>query len=129
MAVTDPRCWVYPITFTRWVDGDTAKVIMDVGVRMRWEGSARVAGINCPEIRDPGGYEALKYAEQLVPVGTTRPCRSVAMDSFGRPLLAIDLGTTTGFDGFAVAMLEAGMAVVYHRDLEDHGYETARPSS
>jgi endonuclease YncB( thermonuclease family) len=122
MATVDPRLWAYPVTFTRWIDGDTAAISANVGMRMHWQGNARIAGINCPEIRDPGGYEALKFAEQLVPVGTTRPCRSVAMDSFGRPLIAIDLGTTTGFDGFAAAMLESGHAVVYTRDLEDHGY-------
>lgn len=122
MAAADPRCWVYPVTFTRWVDGDSAHVVLDAGLRLRWVGLTRVVGINCPEIRDPGGYEALKFAEQLVPPGTVRPCQSVAIDSFGRPLLAIDLGTTTGFHGFASAMLEAGMATIYTRDLEDHGY-------
>jgi endonuclease YncB( thermonuclease family) len=120
--MADPRCFVYPATFTRWVDGDTARISLDLGLRTRWEGSARIIGINCPELRDPGGYEAWKFAEQLVPVGTVRPCQSVAMDNFGRPLIAVDLGTTTGFDGFAAAMLEAGMATVYHRDLEQFGY-------
>jgi endonuclease YncB( thermonuclease family) len=119
----DPRLFCYPVTFTRWIDGDTAKVSLSLGLRCCWEGSARIIGINCPELRDPGGYEAWKFAEQLVPPGTTRPCRSVAMDNFGRPLIAIDLGTTTEFDGFAAAMLEAGHAAVYTRDLEEHGYQ------
>jgi endonuclease YncB( thermonuclease family) len=118
----DPRCFVYPVLFLRWVDGDTARVSVSLGMRCNWEGNARIIGINTPELRDPGGYEAWKFAEQLVPVGTVRPCQSVAMDSFGRPLLAVDLGTTTGFHGFASAMLEAGMATVYTRDLDDHGY-------
>jgi endonuclease YncB( thermonuclease family) len=122
MATVDPRCYVYPVLFRSWVDGDTARITLDLGLRTRWEGNARIIGINTPEIRDPGGYEAWKFAEQLVPPGTVRPCQSVAMDSFGRPLIAIDLGTTTGFDSFALAMLEAGMATVYTRDLEDHGY-------
>jgi len=122
MTAADPRCYVYPVLFRSWHDGDTAKITLDLGLRTRWEGNCRVVGINAPELRDPGGYEALKFAEQLVPPGTVRPCQSVAMDSFGRPLIAIDLGTTTGFDGFARAMLEAGMAVIYRRDLEEHGY-------
>jgi endonuclease YncB( thermonuclease family) len=121
MATVDPRCFVYPVTFRSWVDGDTPRITLDLGLRCRWEGNARIFGVNCPEIRDEGGYEALKFAEQLVPPGTTRPCRSVAMDSFGRPLIQVDLGTTTGFDGFARAMLEGGHAIVYTRDLEEHG--------
>lgn len=120
--MTDPRCWAYPVMFLRWIDGDTARIELDMGLRTQWRGNCRVIGINCPELRNPGGYEAWKFAEQLVPTGTVRPCRSVAMDNFGRPLLAIDLGTTAGFEGFAQAMLEAGHAEVYQRDLDDHGY-------
>jgi|GEM_PF-5202168 len=116
MAITpDPRLWAYPVAFKSWVDGDTARILLDLGLRTRWEGNARIAGINCPELRDPGGYEALKFAEQLVPPGTVRPCRSVAMDSFGRPLIAVDLGTESGFDGFANEMLTAGHAVPYEK--------------
>jgi len=119
MAAPDPRLWAYPVTFTRWVDGDSAHVVVDVGMRMRWVGLARITGegrgINCPELRNPGGYEAWKFAEQLVPPGTIRPCRSVAMDSFGRPLIAVDLGTESGFDGFANEMLQAGHAVPYEK--------------
>jgi endonuclease YncB( thermonuclease family) len=37
------------------------------------------------------------------------------MDSFGRPLLAVDLGTESGFDGFALEMLAAGHAVPYEK--------------
>lgn len=122
MGAADPRCYVYPVTFKSWVDGDTARVMLDAGLRMRWEGNARIIGINCPELRDPGGYEAWKYAESLVPPGTTRPCQSVAIDNFGRPLLAVDLGTTTGFEGFALAMIQSGHAIAYRRDLEEYGY-------
>lgn len=111
----DPRLWAYPVLFKSWIDGDSARILLDLGLRTRWEGNARIAGINCPELRDEGGYEAWKFAEQLVPPGTTRPCRSVAMDSFGRPLLAVDLGTESGFDGFATEMLTNGHAVVYER--------------
>lgn len=123
---TDPRVFVYPVTFKSWVDGDTPRIILDLGLRCRWEGNARIFGINCPELRDPGGYEALKFAEQLVPPGTTRVCQSGAMDSFGRPLLNIDLGTVSEYQGFAVAMIDAGHATVYTRDLEEYGHPDLR---
>jgi endonuclease YncB( thermonuclease family) len=123
VAAADPRCYVYPAMFLRWVDGDTARVEIDLGLRMQWRGNARIAGINCPELGTPGGYEALKFAGQLVPAGTVRPCQSVAMDSFGRPLLAVDLGLVNGFDGFGAAMLEAGHATPYRKHLDDHGYQ------
>ena len=106
----------YAATVTRWVDGDTAKVDVDLGCRVHWRGSLRCAGYNAPEVRGAtalAGAAATAYVESLCPVGSTVYLDSLAfepdeLDNFGRMLGAVTLAD--GRD-LAALMIDSGHAV------------------
>ena len=108
----------YQATVTRWVDGDTAKVDVDLGCHVHWRGSLRCAGYNAPEVRGDtkqAGLLATAEVERLCPVGSTVYLDSLAFehgdeeDDFGRML-----GEVTLADGrdLAELMIAGGYAVV-----------------
>lgn len=106
----------YQATIIRWVDGDTAKVDVDLGCRVHWQGSLRCAGYNAPEITGPSkkaGQQATRYVEvQCIP-GSTVYLNSVAFvpdetDDFGRMLAFVTL--PDGRD-LATLMIQSGHAV------------------
>lgn len=107
----------YEATVLRWVDGDTAKVDVDLGCRVHWQGSLRCAGYNAPEVRGDtalAGAAAAAYVEQLVPVASPVYLDSLAfqpgdeLDHFGRMLAAVTL--SDGRD-LAALMIDSGHAV------------------
>lgn len=98
--------WVCPVTVLRWKDGDTCEVNIDRG----WRGwtikeSIRIYGLWCPEFRDPGGPEAKRYAETILPSQSIAILHSRTLQSLGRTLG--DIRTLDGRD-FAALMIEAG---------------------
>lgn len=106
--------WTYPCLIKSWVDGDTARVDLDLGFRVHWQGNARIIGIDAPELRDPGGPEAKAFAEQIAPPGLTYIATSEKMDNFGRPLISLQL--VDGYS-FSETMLHNGYAVPYARQM------------
>lgn len=109
--------WGYPCIIKSWVDGDTPRVDLDLGFRVHWQGNARIVGINAPELRDEGGPEAKAFAEQIAPPGLNYWATSEKLDSFGRPLIVLQL-----IDGysFAETMLVNGYAAPYVKSLEEN---------
>jgi micrococcal nuclease len=113
--VEEPVIWTVPGTVQRVIDGDTVVCRLDLGWHVtKMEEPVRVAGINSPELWQPGGQEAKAYAEELLPVGTQVTIISQrllgSLDKYGRTLAAIDLP-----DGrnFGQEMVAAGHAVPY----------------
>lgn len=109
----------YRATVLRWVDGDTAKVDVDLGVRVHWHGSLRCAGYNAPEVTGStamAGAAATGFVEKTCPPGTVVFLDSLAfepgdeLDHFGRMLAAVTL--PDGSD-LADVMIGAGHAVAY----------------
>ena len=110
----------YPAKVLDWHDGDTAHIDVDTGFSQRAAAytlagkpqlSARVYGINAPELSTDAGKAALAYAEQLCPPGTMVTVISHSWDKYGgRWDAAISL--PDGSD-FATAMIAAGQAVAY----------------
>ena len=109
--------WTYPCIIKSWVDGDTPRVDLDLGFRVHWQGNARILGIDTPELRDEGGLEAKAFAEQIAPPGLLYWATSEKMDSFGRPLISLQL--VDGYS-FAEIMISNGYAIPYKRSLEDY---------
>lgn len=107
----------YQATVVSWHDGDTAKVDVDLGCRVHWQGSLRCAGYNAPEITGTtkaAGLAATAYVERLCPAGATVYLDSLAFehgsneDDFGRMLAAVTL--SDGRD-LAELMIQSGHAV------------------
>jgi len=110
----------YPALLRDWHDGDTGHFDIDLGFSniecaYDLDGkprlSARIYGINAPELSTDAGKVARDYANQLCPPGTRVTVVSHGWDKYGGRWDA----TVTLPDGrdFAQAMLDAGQAVVY----------------
>lgn len=106
----------YSAQVQRWIDGDTFVGLVDLGLRVHWQGSVRTAGDNAPEVKGAtkaAGDAATAYVEQLCPVGSTVYLNSVAFepseeDNFGRMLAFVTLDD--GRD-LATLMIQSGHAV------------------
>jgi endonuclease YncB( thermonuclease family) len=107
----------YQATVIGWHDGDTAKVDVDLGCHVHWQGSLRCAGYNSPEVygpSKPAGEEATAFVRKLCPPGLTVYLNSYAFqpgneeDHFGRMLAAVTLPDGTDL---AALMINSGHAV------------------
>jgi endonuclease YncB( thermonuclease family) len=90
------------------VDGDTIKVIIDLGWKISLNTSIRIEGINAPEMGTINGSLAKNFAETLVEQGEEIEILSRRLDKYGR-----SQGKVTLPDGrdFAQVMVESGHAV------------------
>lgn len=102
-----------------WHDGDTAHMDIDLGFGFQAHAytltghpqlSARIYGIDAPELNTDAGKAALDYATHLCPPGTLVKVTSHGWDKYGGRFDA----TITLPDGsdFAQAMLDAKQATV-----------------
>lgn len=115
MALTP--AYTYACTISRWIDGDTAEVVIDVGFYLSIKQVVRLYGINTPELhsRDKNEREAAKaardYAAKLAPMGSECLAATVKpREKFGRFLA--NLTTPDGTD-VAAALITAGLGVAY----------------
>lgn len=110
----------YPAIVEEWIDGDTARVALDLGFGVYlyprdFDGkpilSMRVYGINAPEISTDAGKQAKAYGEVLCPNGTKVSALSHGWDKYGGRWD----GTITlpGGQDYATQMVAAGQAVPY----------------
>ena len=110
----------YTATILDWLDGDTAKVNLDLGFQISLNRPLRVYGINCPEVHTADvaekvrGIAARAYAATLCPVGSKVVVSTIKVkdesDKYGRILGKVTL--SDGHD-YATAMIEAGHALAY----------------
>jgi micrococcal nuclease len=99
--------WTVPATVLRVVDGDTVRLLLDLGWHITLEANARVIGINAPELNTAEGQAAKRFAVDHLPIGSEVTFVSKQLDKYGRPLGSISYG---GAD-FGELMLEFGHAV------------------
>jgi len=103
----------YRAVVKEWVDGDTLRVLIDIGFNLYPYETIRIADIDTPELNRAAtaeaGRAAKAYAESIAPAGTlividTRP----DTESFGRYVAFLmlpdgsDIGTTIVNAGHAV---------------------------
>ena len=86
ISLTDTPSFTYAATVDRVVDGDTLRVIIDVGFGNVVYDKLRLRGINCPELGTPEGDKAKKYVEKLLPSGARIILKShkSGTDKYGR---------------------------------------------
>lgn len=99
--------WTVPAQVVRIVDGDTIRLLLDLGWDVRMEKNARILGLNAPELNTPEGVAAKAYASVLLPVGAQVVFVSHSLDKYGRPLGEIVYRN----ENFGQQMLGAGHAV------------------
>lgn len=103
----------YPIrtfdyaTIVNVVDGDTCDIEVDLGFSVRVKHRFRLAGINAPEVGQPGAAEATAYLRSFQ--GQPAVIAVTKLDKYGRYLAQITAG---GVDVNA-QMLAQGLAVQY----------------
>lgn len=108
--MTSPE-YSYFATVTRWVDGDTVDMHVDLGFKLFAETRFRVLGLDTPERGQANYVEARVLAESLVPVGTTLPIKvHKVADKYGRWL--VELSTPDG-RSLPDVIIEAGLGLPY----------------
>jgi len=101
--------YTYAATVTRWIDGDSVWLDVDLGFRMTSESDFRLYGINTPERAQPGYQAAKDRCNVLAPVGSTVTIQTYRNpDKYGRWLAEIlsagvDVNQTLITEGLAVA--------------------------
>jgi micrococcal nuclease len=108
----------YRATITRWIDGDTVQLRLDLGFEVTIHVTCRVYGLNTPELRSGTaetrklGQVALQAAREIAAPGTDVTIESVkgGQEKFGRYLARIILQ-----DGkvFADEMIALGHGQAY----------------
>ena len=102
--------WTYPATVERLVDGDTLRLVLDLGLHIQRTDNVRIAHINAPELSTDAGKAALAYASTIVRIGDSVTFMSAKLDKYGRPLGVLTL--PNGQD-YGSLMLESGNAIPY----------------
>jgi endonuclease YncB( thermonuclease family) len=111
--------WTVPAEVVRVVDGDTLVCTLDLGWGL-WRMSAhvRLARVNAPELKAPGGQEARDYVQRLladsIAHGQALPSVTLishSVDKYGRTLA--DVIVPDGALGFNLndLLLSSGHAV------------------
>ena len=94
-------------------DGDTVRLNIDLGMGV-WQHnvSARVNGIDCPEMNTKAGKAARAFALSVLKVGETVKVRTLKdrKEKYGRYLVEITLKSGESYAALAIA---AGHAVSY----------------
>jgi endonuclease YncB( thermonuclease family) len=99
--------WTVPATVLRVVDGDTMKLVLDLGWNITLTTNCRVLGIDAPELATPEGKAARDFAVRLLPAGCKVTFISTKLDTYGRPLGHV---ICANMKDFAAQMIDAGHA-------------------
>ena len=78
--------WVVPATVERVIDGDSVRVVLDLGWRMSHRSSVRLHQANVERLGTSAGDAARLFVETLLPPGTAVTVESARLDGFGRTL-------------------------------------------
>ena len=105
MPRLEPRA--YPGELVSVYDGDTCTLDLDLGFRTWRRTNVRLYGINCIELKDPGGRAARMHLMELVPFHRLVTVTTIEADKYGDRWLGIIIvdGTSMNeqmvIDGYA----------------------------
>lgn len=102
--------WEFPATVREVLDGDTARCVLDLGLRTSRTESVRLVGIDAPEKNTDAGKAARAFLVDLLPPGTAVTVFTKKPDKYGRILGEVVLD---GRGPVTTLLLEAGHAVAY----------------
>jgi micrococcal nuclease len=93
MAKAIMPAYTYGAKVTRWVDGDTVDLSVDVGFNIAVNTRFRLYGIDTPERGQKNHDEAWRAAESLAPAGSSIVVKTYKdADKYGRWLAEIYVG-------------------------------------
>lgn len=112
MSLADP--WIRAGLVERVLDGDTVRVLVDLGYRVHYRATIRIVGINAPEVvgaRRAEGLAARDRVLELAPVGSPVVVWTTGPDKYGDRWV----GSVVLPDGrsVGVVLLEEGLAEPY----------------
>ena len=103
----------------RWIDGDSFKVLIDLGFEVSKTETVRVYGINCPESRskDPvekaAGIKAKEFAISVCPPGTAIIMKSYKLDELEKYRRYLADVVLEGNRRYADMVISSGNGVEY----------------
>jgi micrococcal nuclease len=106
-----PALYGYRAEVVRWIDGDTAELIVDVGFKMTMRDHFRLYGIDTPERGRPGAAEASARVKELAPAGSKVTVATFAKDKYGRWLA--EVFTDSAQESVNVTLVNEKLAVAY----------------
>lgn len=105
--------YTYSATPTRWVDGDTVWMTVDLGFRMTTANDFRLFGIDTPERGQPGYAEAALRCRELAPLGVPLVVKTYKNpDKYGRWL--VDIYPAGSSVSVSETLLKEGLGVAYY---------------
>ncbi|MBP2370198.1 thermonuclease family protein [Pseudonocardia parietis] len=108
--------WDYPalrgpdgrVVVVEYHDGDTVRLALDAGCETAVFPWLRVAGVNCPELSDPGGSEAAEFLRSVLD-RAERVDVHITGRSFARWVASVSVDG----DDLAGMIVDAGHGVVH----------------
>ena len=101
------RAWV-----VRVLDGDTLKVVVDMGFGVRSVQTLRLRGLDCPELVSKEGKEAKDFVEKLLAPSTQVLIKTIKSDKYDRYLADVFVQGKDGKQHYLNSqLLENGFAV------------------
>lgn len=79
----------YDAELVRVIDGDTVRLRVDVGFRMRFEDNFRLLGINAPEMGTEAGHVACRELMNSLIIGGKYRIETTKPDKYGRWLVQL----------------------------------------
>jgi endonuclease YncB( thermonuclease family) len=104
--------YIYKATLKRVVDGDTIIAIIDLGCHVLVEKRIRLAGIDCPALKEEAGQAAKAWVQANLPTSFVLKTYKDKTDKYARLLGDIVLN-----DGglFNQSIIDAGHATAYKK--------------
>lgn len=81
--------YTYSATIIKVIDGDTVKVLVDLGFKIFVEKTLRLARINAPETSTPEGIESKTWLTNNLLKDTQIQFESKKLDNYGRSIAEI----------------------------------------
>ncbi len=82
----ETKLYTYKAFVERVIDGDTVKVEIDLGFKIRMRQTIRLKGLDCPEIGTPEGKAAKKFVEKQLEGSEFITVRTTRSDKYDRYL-------------------------------------------
>lgn len=85
--------YTYNATIIKVIDGDTIKVLVDLGFKIFVEKTLRLARINAPETSTPEGLISKTWLTEKLPKDSKITFTSKSLDNYGRSIAEVFIDT------------------------------------